>query len=173
MSRFSYICVIPQWFLASVSIYKAIHTLFFPTNTHNCAAGSSDSNMVFTELTELPSVANEHNRSPKIANSIPKTTYRCLLCCNWGKYHTLILSKCQILKTTFRLRNAAPPSEPAPALWQMRLDEQAAFDAFFFSFCRVRRFCLTLQICPAQMKDYVKKKRKTKKTRLDFLKAAC
>lgn len=37
----------------------------------------------------------------------------------------------------------------------MRLDEQAAFVAFFF--------CLTLQICPAQMKHSAKKK-----TRLDF-----
>ena len=35
---------------------------------------------------------------------------------------------------------------------------------FFFPFCRVRCFCLTLQICPTQMKHYVKKKQKKNKT---------
>lgn len=165
--------VIPQCFFASVSIYKGIRTLFFPTNTQNCTAGSSDSNVVFTELTEPPSVANEHNRSPKIANSIPKTTYRCLLRCNWGKYHTLILSKCQILKTTFRLWNAAPPSELAPAPWQMRLDEQAAFDAFFSFFLQSETFLLNSANLHRSNETLCEKKERKKKTRLYFLKAAC
>lgn len=162
-----------MFFFASVSIYKVIHTLFFPTNTQNRTAGSSDSNVVFTELTEPLSVANEHNRSPKIA--IQSQRQLTGVCCV-AIEESIIPSSCQSVK--FSKPHFACETQRRRVNWLLlrgrcvQMNKQLLMPFFFFSFLQSEMFLLNSANLPHSNETLCEKKTKKKQDWI-FLKAAC